>query len=387
MKPTTIAKSALALALGTVACAASAAVTSEQALKEDFEGFAINTAIVGQATNSLTWSRSGTADLSYVTNNIMGDASNKALKVQTEGDTLSATIQSTAKDDINDALTNGIKSVTFKCSAILEPTDDLESISGADLKFALYAYAHDTTTNLVVYGINKTSGTATNNVTDISIPGGETAIDVTITNITTGLDIYVTVGGVTRGPFGAVTSTAISQLDISGNGVIDDIEFSYLKAAAGGYVPADESVPETSDGQSITLTQDQADYLNDVLSGNSGTTKEQLNTKLHSMSKEQFVEAYALNTDIVKDNGAPAYTFNITSIRPNASNVDLTIVLDRTHGLGAINGTLKFFASANGTTWGEPKSYEITNDHFATGDIATLSVPKGDGNFFKATIE
>lgn len=370
MKPTTIAKSALALALGTVACAAYADLT------ENFDAIAVGTAIVGQTSNSLTWS--GAGDASYVTNNPAVSASDRFLQVQTEGATLTATIAETETNTLNTALTAG-RDVTFSCTAKLEPTDSLEDISGTDVKFALYAYANNGATNLVVYGINPSHGVATNNVTSIALTGDEVAIEVTITNAANAKGFTVKVGSSVAGPFGLASNSEISALDITGNGTIDDIAFA---AAAAGYV-ADDEVAISGD-PAYELSAEEANYLNGILASGDKAT---LEAKLADMTVEDFNEAFSLNTDIIADDGAPAYTFNITSIRPNASNVDVTIVLDRTHGLGAINGTLKFYASANGTTWGEPKSYEITNDHFATGDIATLSVPKGDGNFFKATIE
>lgn len=370
MKPTTIAKSALALALGTVACAAYADLT------ENFDDIPLNTAIVGQTSNSLTWS--GAGDASYVTNNPTGTATDHFLQVQTEGATLTATIATEETNTLNQAIAAG-KDVTFRCTAKLEPTDSLEDISGSDVKFALYAYAHDNTTNLVVYGFNPSHGVATNNVTPIVLTGGEVAIEVTITNAASAKGFIVKVDDAVAGTFGLASDSEISALDITGNGMIDDIAFA--AAAADDYVADDEVAIDDS---SYELSQNEADYLNEVLKKHDKATIE---TKLASMTVEQFNEAFALNTDIVADNGAPVYTFNITSIRPNSSNVDVTIVLDRASDLGAINGTLKFYASANGTSWGSPKEYTITNDDFDEGDTATLSVPKGDGNFFKATIE
>lgn len=373
MKPTTIAKSALALALGTVACAAYADLT------ENFDAIAVNTPIVGHIGNSLTWS--GTGDASYVTNNPTGTVSDHFLQVQTEGATLTATIAETETNTLNTALAAG-RDVTFSCTAKLEPTDSLEDISGTDVKFALYAYAHDNTTNLVVYGINPSHGVATNNVTSIVLTGGEVAIEVTITNAAS-KGFLVKVDNAVAGTFGLASDSEISALDITGSGTIDDIAFA---AAAADYETGN-TVPISGGTGSIELTASEAAYLNAVVG--KGHSKSDIETALGNMTRAQLDEAALVNTDIVADNGKVKYSFNITSIRPNGNNVDVTITLDRTHhGNGAIYGTLKFYASADGTTWGEPKEYAITNATFANDvDTATLSVPKADGNFFKATIE
>lgn len=369
MKPTTFAKTALALALGMVAGAASAASTTTTAISEDFQSFNAGTAIAGQTANNLTWT-AGTADASTVVEESSG---NKLLNVDTDG--LAASIATTQQDKINEALTNGtFQSVTFSSKIAFIPSSSAETFDeNESLKFALYAIEGTGVTNLAVYAKTSASAeTGTTTTTKIEVDEQLTAVSLTITNATDGLKFQVSANNATSDWFYALSaSRSISGLDLKGTGKIDDIVFSYDD----GYSAGDTATST----QGKVLTVEGAKYLNAIV--DNGATKEAVDAAIKKMTPAELDDAMALNLDIT---GTTALNeFKISDIKRSGNDVIVTIYLDRTGELpGAIHGTATLYSCAtpNGTYTATEKTFEITRD--GTAQVTFT----GEHQFFKVKI-
>ena len=370
MKPTTFAKTALALALGMVAGAASAASTTTTAVSENFESYSADTAITNQTANNLTWTATGTADEATV----VVESGNKLLNVDTDG--LAASIATTQKDLINDALTNGtFQSVTFSSSIAFIPSSSEETF-GEDntLKFALYAIEGTGVTNLAVYAKETANGDAMSTTTAIGVGETLTDVSITITNATDGLKFQVSANNATSVWFYALsTSRSISGLDLKGTGKIDNIVFSYDEIS--GY-SADDAATST---QGKVLTTAGADYLNAIV--NKVKSKDAVDAAIANMTSAELDAAMAMNLDIT--DATADYEFKISDIKRSGNNVIVTISLDRTGALSdAIGGTATLYSCA--TPNGE---YTTTAQTFnITGDGTAQVTFTGANQFFKVKI-
>ena len=390
MKRSVIASGATALILGMVAVSAQAA---ENVLVEDFKDqngkTIIGTTTIGTHSN-LTWSvlDSGTADLSVV--------ENEKLSIDTEGDTIAATIASAQATTLNDALASG--EIFLDANVKFVPSDELETFAADEtLKFALYAYEQENSTNLVIYHKGGTGNTCTNDIISnitFASTDGEKRVIVTMKD-DSGLKFKVSVAGVeaqstlaSDGWFPTVNSAAyntISAINIQGTGTIDDITLGFNTAAF-----AENDVLVGKNGTSITLTQDQADYLNANIKDDGVHTVDAITDKIATISSAELDEARLLNLDVVAaaDATGDTYTFNVTSIKVSGENAVVTVKLNRlVDDLGAINGTLKIYTSANGTDFTEVQQVALTNEDFGEGDVATITVAKSAGTIVKAKIE
>lgn len=409
MKCSDITRTALLLAAGL-----SFALTSVgTAATEVFEDFAdqngktiIGTTAIGTHSN-LTWSASGTADLSEVKNG--------KLAVDTEGDTIAAEIASAQATTLNAALTgtkpegaNG--EIYLNAKVAFVPSDELETFPTAgtdDLKFAIYAYEHlvgaDTVTNLVVFHGSGIDPVCTNDVISnitFSPQDGEKQVVVTMKD-DSGLKFKVEVGGVEAqsalaadGWFKTVNATArttISAINIQGTGTIDDIALGYNENA--GFNAGD--VEAAAAGTTITLTQAEADYLNAIVA--KGKTPEAITTKIAGLTHDQLTTARLLNVDLVEADFSDLYTFSVTDVKrvssATATNIVVTVALDRKNCKvsQAINGIVVLKTTNNGVNYTDSNSAVVTDDNFSEGDTTTVTFqpfPVGfDTTFFKAVIE
>lgn len=400
MKRSVIASGATALILGMVAVSAQAA---ENVLVEDFKDQNGKTIIgsnpIGTHSN-LTWSvlNSGTADLSVV--------ENEKLSIDTEGDTIAATIASAQATTLNAAL-SGVSApeksngeIFLDAKVKFVPSDELETFdpSDADLKFALYAYEQDSVTNLVIYHKGGTGNTCTNDIISniIFLPedaNTEKQVVVTMKD-DSGLKFKVSVGGTeaestlaSDGWFPAIAGSSISAINIQGTGTIDDIALGYNTSA--GFVPGTSNGVEASDDANVrSLTQAEADYLNANV--DAGYEVQEIIDAVATITSDQLADARLLNLDVVKaaDATGDTYSFDVTGIKISGDNAVVTVKLNRiVDDLGAINGTLKIYTSADGTTFAETAAVSLTNETFENGDEATITVAKSAGTIVKAKIE
>lgn len=168
----------------------------------------------------------------------------QALKLQTEGGTLTNQFFSTLFDDINDARENA--KVRFEANVKFVASDTLDCgvEGGGDAKFALYAYAPDGgTTNLVI--VHKYDDVVTNEVTDVEIDTENyTSIVVEYRTDTVNEESFfsVTVGGepVTSDlaeddiwfmTINGAGSEDITSLCFKGTGMVDDLAISKVEEA------------------------------------------------------------------------------------------------------------------------------------------------------------
>ena len=410
MKCSDITRTALLLAAGL-----SFALTSVgTAATEVFEDFAdqngktiIGTNAIGTHSN-LTWSASGTADLSEVKGG--------KLAVDTEGDTIAAAIGNTQATTLNAALTGSTKpegangEIYLNAKVAFVPSDELETFPTAgtdDLKFAIYAYEHlvgsDTVTNLVVFHGSGTNPVCTNDVISnitFTPADGEKQVVVTMKD-DSGLKFKVEVGGVEAqsalaadGWFktvNATASTTISAINIQGTGTIDDIKLGYNENA--GFNAGD--VEDAAGDTTITLTQAEADYLNAIVA--KGKTPEAITTKIAGLTHDQLTTARLLNVDLVDADFSDLYTFIVTNVKrvssATATNIVVTVALDRKNCKvsQAINGIVVLKTTNNGVNYTDSNSAVVTDDDFSEGDTTPVTFqpfPVGfDTTFFKAVIE
>jgi hypothetical protein len=188
----------------------------------------------------------GSADDQSTITDVDAKTGDQALKLQTEGGTLTNQFFDTLFDDINSARENA--KVRFEANVKFVASDTLECgvEAGGDAKFALYAYAPDGgTTNLVVVHYDDTTGTATNEVTGVEIDTEKyTSILVEYrTNTSTDESYFsVTVDGepvtsdLADDDIWFMTINDGDHLDISslcfkGTGMVDDLAISKVEEA------------------------------------------------------------------------------------------------------------------------------------------------------------
>ena len=137
----------------------------------------------------------------------------------------------------------------------------------------------------------------------------------------------------------------------------------------------------------VTLTAAQATWLNGL------GDYETIRTLVAAMDAEAFEEAYLLNLDVT--NAGRGYTFEVTSCDASGENVVVTVRLVRTGAVkkgvadAPINGVLRLAGSMTLLEGGFAPIAEATvsDENFANGDTATLSLPKvGAVRFFRPTI-
>lgn len=205
MKTSNITKSALALALGL--CASGAWAATVTPVSEDFEGAAFDNGINGVTTNNLTWA--DTEGYSAV--------SGGKLVVDAADTPTSATIDPSVTNGINSAF--GARNAKFNATVTFVPATEDPVVTGADLKFALYAKAVTGATNLYVIanGGAQPTGISLANVVDQNVEVAFTAADT----------FTVKVGASTSSAFTFANSGDISKVEFSGNGEVEQLGFSY----------------------------------------------------------------------------------------------------------------------------------------------------------------
>lgn len=380
MKCSSLLAPAFALAVGLAGTALAADLVDET-----FETFAPSTAIKGVTHSNLTWSASGSADQSKVENG--------ALAINTEGDTLAATIATEAASTLNSAFgaskpkdSNGEIYVNADVDFI--PSDELETFDDtANLKFAVYAYDNGTTTNLVVY--HGENGGGENEVTGYVFDDLATRRLVVTMKNDSGLKFQVKLGDTVvtdnNGEewFPVVAGDAVTALNFQGTGTVDNLKIGYAETK--GFKPGDSEFTKAG----YTLTQAGADFLNGVLES-SKATKEAVAAKAVELANaEKLDAAMALNMDFMKDeNYDGSYSFGITGIKRSGGNVIVTITLDR-KGYGMANGIkgkLTLQSSTDAVNYDVSGEKIFSNDDFSKGDTTTVTFPAGEATFFKGVI-
>lgn len=379
MKCSSLLAPAFALAVGLAGTALAADLVDET-----FETFAPSKAIKGETHTNLTWS-AGSADQSKVENG--------ALAINTEGDTLAATIATDAASTLNSAFgaskpEGATGEIYVNADVDFIPSDELETFDDtANLKFAVYAYDNGTTTNLVVY--HGENGGGTNEVTGYVFDDlARRRLVVTMKNDNNSLMFQVKLGDtVVTGNngewFPVVAGSTVTALNFQGTGMVDNLKIGYAETK--GFKPGDSEFSK----EGYTLTQAGADFLNGVLES-SKATKEAVAAKAVELAKaEKLDAAMALNMDFMKDeNYDGSYSFGITGIKRTGSDVIVTIKLDR-KGYGMANGikgTLTLQSSTDASTYGVSGEKTFSDADFSEGDTTTVTFPAGNATFFKGVI-
>ncbi|MBR3086919.1 MAG: hypothetical protein IKH04_11010 [Kiritimatiellae bacterium] len=431
MKPSTFAKSALALSFGMFAGIATATV-STTIVDEPF-----TTAFTaGTSLNGLTWTVPP-SDASEVTGGRL---------VVDAADELTAAIDDAAAANagISRTLTAKVKFVPATAS----PLDGTDST----LKFAIYALADSgsATTNLYLYN-------GSENDTKIPVDCSE---DTTITfTFPTANQVLLAVGNATAGPYPFGNSlSGVNSIGFTGNGEVDQITYAYEHLATvnvtvtGG---ANATAAWTVDGTSVatapttltegqtysvtytananyefevgattsasgtagttdivitiadavskgytagdapiggdstrTISAEEAEFLNAIV-GNKGRTD--VESALKNISVDDFTNAALLNQDITAS-GAASATFEVTGVKKSGDNVVVDVKLTRNGSiLGAIYGTVTLYSAT--TPNGEyTKQGTVEFNKDASADTATIQTFSANftgvtGNFFKAKIE
>lgn len=378
MKPSTFAKSALALSFGMFAGAV-LANTTVTPITENFTGK--NGQVPGSnlTSDNLTWA-AGSDDASIV--------ENEKLTIDTGSAAVTATIASDVATAINTSAQDSSLGATFTATVTFVPATEDPDVTGSDLKFALYAKAVEGATNLYVIA----NGGATNN-TGIALTN-VTAQDIEIA-FTAANTFTVKVGNSTSSEFSFVNNGDISKIEFQGNGTVDNIGFAYIKAVTvyGDDTGAGEQPTVTIANTTHTLTAAEAAYLNGRVIAN-GYSNETVENAIKDLSEAQFADAVLLNQDVVTDGAAAAsnYTFTVTGVKKSGNQVIVDVALNRTGTvLGAITGTVTLYSATtpNGTYTKQASAEFETNtaDGTAATQTYTATFSNVSGNFFKATIE
>ena len=200
----------------------------------------------------------------------------------------------------------------------------------------------------------------------------------------------LTAGGKTSFKFAfSETSPYVRTVSFYGEGSVSSIYGSYTNKVV-EFVADD--VITGSDGTSITLTADQAKWLN--ANGDRATVA----TVVQNLTSDQIAEAYLLNEDITDaDYLVTGWgSFEITDIVVGDDDITVKVKLVRNFALkdgekaAPINGTLKIYGGADVTGINSPITvYELNDndEHFRDGDEATFIINKTTIKFFKAKIE
>jgi len=208
--------------------------------------------------NTSKWFAGSNDDQSIITD-VGAKTGDQALKLQTEGGTLTNQFFDTTLSGINDARTNAMVRFEANVKFVASDTLDCGVEAGGDAKFALYAYAPDGgPTNLVIFHTGAESGDTTNDVISNVTIDTEDYQQVVVDYFTSGLDslFSVSVGGVQAESDEAMTDAqvgkgednvkkiwfitvngtasenlAISSLCFKGTGMVDDIAISQVEEA------------------------------------------------------------------------------------------------------------------------------------------------------------
>ena len=192
-------------------------------------------------------------------------------------------------------------------------------------------------------------------------------------------------------------ATPVQQIEFVGAGTVSSIEGSYEDA------PAPEEFVENQVIGNVTLTDDQADWLN------AQNNYAALAAKIATMTAAAFNDAYPLNLDILSEQYDGSYEFVVTGIAVGPAEVDVgapqpvqvpnavtvTVKLERKGALGGgINGILRLKggnslpASTFVVIGGD--GVVIDDDRFKNGDEATIIFEKdsqNDAAFYQPVIE
>ena len=196
----------------------------------------------------------------------------------------------------------------------------------------------------------------------------------------------MTVGGATDILFACQgTVTPVQKIEFIGAGTVTSIQGSYEDVSA----PAEEFDPNeevTINGSSVTLTSDQADWLNACAGAKAA--KDQI---LAGLDATAFNNAYLLNLDITNPAYDGTFTFEVTDFDVGDTTVTVKVTLTRSGEIeGPINGTLKLTGTDElGHAFEVKSSAIITDEHFSSGDgTTTISFTKDvNTKFFKPVIE
>lgn len=321
------------------------------------------------------------------------------LVVDTEGDSILATMADNT--DLNSALGGTMPEgatgeIYLDAFVKFVPSDELEVFTDEELaaiKFAVYAYEGESATNLVVG--HKYEGAYTNDVIgNIVFPGEndrESHIVVTLKRDDLGvLRFMVSIDGVIANSsliegdsdwFEAISDGAIQGISLKGTGSVDQLSIGY-RARLGFSPGTSDGVKPQGAADPIDLTEGQAGYLNAVL--DAGGTVDGVIANIATMTQEQFDKAYILSQDLTQDT-LPEPEFSITKVVRDSANIIITVKLVRGAALGGINGTLSVKTSSDAAVYNET-SANFTNEDFAGGDEATITIPAQDAVIFKANI-
>ena len=323
MKRSTIATTALALAASVFAGSSFASSVTVTNVFEDFRATLDLANANGQTRNNLTWKNSGNDNESAV------NTTTQKLDIDTGDGLVTATLTT---NDVTVAL-EANETATFSAKVSFYPSSVDVTPTGSDLRFALYAKASGSQTNLIAYA--KDNGTASQINTGISIPDtGEKLVAVRIV----GTSFYVAVnGGQEAGPYDFITTaTGIKKVEFQGNGTVDDVTLAYTSTLAEN---AHIDIGNTGSA-SHTLTDNEADYLNNLVAKEG---KAAVADKLASVTEADFEQASLLNQDITKSDAASA-TFSITDIKRSGTDVYVSVKLVRNGDiLGGVNGTVALY--------------------------------------------
>lgn len=363
MKRSTIATTALALAASVFAGSSFASVVTNTPVSEDFSALAS----LSSSHTNLTWSKTGTDNLSAISNAATASA---YLDLDTGDGKVTATIADAVTNNIVKALNSSDKA-TFKAKVSFYPATAAQELDSG-VKFALYALANGGSTNLVAQ-----TQTETNTIGAVTC-GVDTTVTVAFTSAT-GFTVAIGDG---EPKTGGTYSGEISAIDFQGNGTVDDIAISYTSTMSDGTI-------EPIGGGSHTLTAAEAEYLNSIVA--KAGDKAAVEEALKDVSEATFEKASLLNVDVTASGAEAAVAaadFSITGIKRSGNNVDVSVKLVRTGTiLGGVNGTVALYVcdTPNGNYTQKATFTAALGDNDATAD-ATNRFTGVTESFFQVKI-
>ena len=393
---TSLIKSALAM---TAAFAVGSALATEEVTKlygATFEDAAdginndyayVTNTLVNTYTggNNSKWF-SGSADDQSAITDVGAKTGDQALKLQTEGGTLTNQFFNSALSGINDARTNAMVRFEAQVKFVASDTLDCGVEAGGDAKFALYAYAPEGgSTNLVVF--HKVGNNATNDVTNIEIDT-EDYSSIVVDYFTNDQDdsyFSVKVNGrqvlspddnAMENPidenddtqwiwFKTINSKseadlAISSLCFKGTGMVDDIAISKVEEAQqqSGWVADPETITagtsaatQYSELASSALATADAKELT-VWAADNGIVFDDV-----TAAPANYLDAFLLNCTVAEvTEKEEAFVLDITIDENGVPQVTLPAGFD-------YNGTLQLKGSADLSSW-----HDCTNNQPGAGD-------------------
>ncbi len=187
-----------------------------------------------------------------------------------------------------------------------------------------------------------------------------------------------------------ITFSVAEGYTIKSVGEDTEAPFEYTVIAAGAIAivveaKAAEGFVEGNEVGGITITADQATWLNGLVAAGDATADAIKSGDSDEISLEQEY-LLGLNPAVNSE-----YTFNVKSITVG-NKVDIVVALTRKNGADtvttAINGTLELWGTADlGTEYTKVAAAEFTDGTFAGKTEATTSFNVGDMKFFKAIIK